>query len=64
MKAGNMKVDMKTKDHKISDSGYNPKIQIATNSFSTKFFYENSAAKNTTAEQLKNKTIIISNSIK
>jgi len=58
-----MKTDMKTKNGKILDSGYNPKIQITTNSFSAKFFHENSAVKNTTAEMMKNKTITISNLI-
>lgn len=55
---------METKSYKISDSGYNPKIQITTGAFSTKYFHENSAVKNTTAEIMKNRTITISNTIK
>lgn len=66
LKVGNMKIDthMETKSYKISDSGYNPKIQITTGAFSTKYFHENSAVKNTTAEIMKNRTITISNTIK
>lgn len=66
LKVGNMKIDthMEIKSYKISDSGYNPKIQITTGAFSTKYFHENSAVKNTTAEIMKNRTITISNTIK
>lgn len=66
LKVGNMKIDthMETKSYKISGSGYNPKIQITTGAFSTKYFHENSAVKNTTAEIMKNRTITISNTIK
>lgn len=63
MKAGNMKINMETKDFKTQNSGYNPKIQMTTNSFSAKFFYDNSVVKNTTAELLKNRSIIINNNI-
>lgn len=59
-----MKIDMETKKIKISDSGYNPKIQISTGMYSVKFYQDNSAVKNTTAEYIKNKTIPISNLIK
>ncbi len=59
-----MKTDMKTKVYKIVESGYNPKIQLGSNSFSTKFFYENSAVKNTVSEKIKNKTIPVFNLIK
>lgn len=55
---------METKVNKISNTGYNPKIELMTNSYSTKFYYENSAVKNTTADSVKNKTITISNEIK
>ncbi|MDR1882204.1 MAG: hypothetical protein LBR26_05405 [Prevotella sp.] len=55
---------MKTKKYEISESGYNPKIQLGSNSFSVKFFYENSAVKNTVSERIRNKAITISNSIK
>lgn len=59
-----MKIDMKTKNYTISESGYNPKIQLMSNSFTVKLFYENSTVKNTTADVIKNKTIVISNEIK
>ncbi|WP_181990039.1 hypothetical protein [Bacteroides ovatus] len=55
---------MKTKNYKISESGYNPKIQLGSNSFSTKVFYENSATKNTTADIMKNRTIVVTNEIR
>lgn len=55
---------METKVNKISNTGYNPKIELMTNSYSTKFYYENSTVKNTTADIIKNKTITISNEIK
>ena len=56
---------MKTStDKKIFDTGYNPKIQIMTNSYSTKYFHESSAMKNTTADIVKNKTIPVSNTVK
>lgn len=45
------------------ESGYNPKIQISTGTYSTKYYYESSAVKNTVAEIIKNKTIPISNTI-
>jgi hypothetical protein len=63
MRVGNIKIDMETKINKISNSGYNPKIQSSTNSFSTKLFYDNSVVKNTTSEILKNRTIAVSDSI-
>jgi len=49
---------------KISSTGYNPKTELRTNSYSAKLFSENSAVKNTTAEFIKNKTVIISNEIR
>ncbi|MDB9209107.1 hypothetical protein [Odoribacter splanchnicus] len=55
---------MKTKVNKISNTGYNPKVQLMTNSYSTKFFQENSAIKNTTAEFIKNRIIPINNTIR
>lgn len=64
LKVGNMKINMKTRVYKTSDTGYNPKIQITTGSFSATPFVETSAVKNTTAEIIKNKTIPISNTIK
>ena len=30
---------METKVNKISNTGYNPKIELMTNSYSTKFYY-------------------------
>lgn len=54
---------MKTDNLKFFDTGYNPKIQITSNSFSTKYFYENSSVKDTTSEMLKNKSVPISNPI-
>lgn len=54
---------MKTKNFKTQNSGYNPKIQMTTNSFSAKFFHDNSVVKNTTAELLKNRSIIVNNEI-
>lgn len=59
-----MKTNMKINKCRISESGYNPKIQLASNSFSTKVFYENSTVKNTTADLIKNRTIVISNEIR
>lgn len=59
-----MKTEMKNEKCKIYESGYNPKIQLYSNSFTVKLFYENSAVKNTISDRLKNKTVVISNSIK
>lgn len=59
-----MKTEMKNEKCKTYESGYNPKVQLCSNSFTAKLFYENSAVKNTISDRLKNKTIIISNSIK
>lgn len=64
LKVGNMKTDIKTKNYTIFESGYNPKIQLMSNSYTVKLFYENSTVKNTTADIIKNKTIVISNEIK
>lgn len=58
-----MKIDMKTRNYKLLESGYNPRIQLGSNSFSTKVFHENSAVKNTTADRMKNKSILFSNEI-
>ncbi|MDR0614114.1 MAG: hypothetical protein LBG45_11755 [Dysgonamonadaceae bacterium] len=54
---------MKTKVNKVSISGYNPKTELKTNSYSASYFHENSATKNTVADVIKNKSIIISNEI-
>jgi hypothetical protein len=62
-RAGNMKIKMGTKNLKSQESGYNPKIQITTSSFSAKLFHDNSIVKNTTAELMKNRSIIINNDI-
>lgn len=55
---------MKTDNLKFFDTGYNPRIQITSNSFSTKYFYENSSVKDTTSEMIKDKTVPINNLIK
>ncbi len=55
---------MKTRINKVSISGYNPKIELKTNSYSASYFYESSATKNTVADIIKNKSIIISNEIR
>lgn len=59
-----MNTEMKNEKCKIYESGYNPKIQLYSNSFTAKLFYENSAVKNTISDRLKNNTVVISNSIK
>lgn len=59
-----MKTKIKVKPKTDFGSGYTPKIELSTGAYSTSYFYQNSAVKNTTAEILKNKTIIISNTIK
>jgi hypothetical protein len=62
MKDGNMKIKtnyMKTKAYKISNTGYNPKTQLMTNSYSAKIFQEGSSVKNTTVEVLKNRAMPI-----
>ena len=58
-----MKINMETKNLLTQKSGYNPKIQITTNSFSARLFHDNSVVKNTTAELFKNRSIIINNDI-
>lgn len=58
-----MKINMETKKLITQKSGYNPKIQMTTSSFSAKLFHDNSVVKNTTAELLKNRSIIIHNDI-
>lgn len=58
-----MKINMETKNLITQKSGYNPKIQITTNSFSARLFHDNSVVKNTTAELFKNRSIIINNDI-
>lgn len=64
LKVGNMKTKMQNGKIKIYESGYNPKIQLCSNSFTAKLFYENSAVKNTISDRLNNKTVVVSNSIK
>lgn len=59
-----MKNEKKTNYPIVLESGYNPKIQISTGAYSAKFYYENSAVKNTVADVIKNKTVPISNAIK
>ena len=59
-----MKTETKFNPKTDSESGYTPKIELSTGTYSVNYFYQNSAVKNTTAEIMKNKTIIISNSIK
>lgn len=46
------------------ESGFSPKIETTTALFITKFSYENSAKKNTTAELIKNKTIKVCTLVK
>ena len=59
-----MKTEMKTEKRKIYESGYNPKVQLCSNSFTARLFYENSVVKNTVSDRLKNKTVVISGSVK
>lgn len=59
-----MKTEIKVKPKTDSGSGYTPKIELSTGTYSASYFYQNSAVKNTTAEILKNRTIVISNIIK
>ena len=59
-----MRIDMITKNYKISESGYNPIIQVGSHSIRTKVFYENSTTKNTTADIIKNRTIVVTNEIR
>lgn len=60
LKVGNMK----TEKRKIYESGYNPKIQLCSNSFTARLFCESSAVKNTISDRLKNKTVVILDTIK
>lgn len=57
----NKHYDMKTKLNEPLSTGYNPKFELMTNSYSTKYFQESSAVKNTVAEIIKNKTILLPN---
>lgn len=59
-----MKTEIKTNYPIVLETGYNPKIQISTGTYSAKFYYENSAVKNTVADVIKNRTMPISNTIK
>lgn len=59
-----MNIEIKSNFPIILESGYNPKIQISTNTYSTKFYHESSAVKNTVADIIKNKTLPILNTIK
>lgn len=52
---------MKAKINKVSNSGYSPKIVLKTDSYSASYFHESSASKNTIADVIKNKSIVISN---
>ena len=54
---------MKTNTNSISTSGYNPKIQTASGSYSIKYFHETTAVKNTIAEFTQNKVIPMNNLI-
>lgn len=63
MKVGNTIINMEAEISKITNSGYNPKVQSFTNSFSAKLFHDNSVVKNTTSELLKNRSITLNNSI-
>lgn len=58
-----MKINMETKNLITQKSGYNPRVQMTTSSFSAKLFHDNSIVKNTTAELMKNRSIIINNDI-
>lgn len=55
---------MKTKINRALNSGYSSKIELKTNSYSASCFYESSATKNTVADVIKNKSIVISNEIR
>lgn len=59
-----MKTETKFNPKTDSGSRYTPKIELSTGTYSVSYFYQNSAVKNTIAEIMKNKTIVISNSIK
>lgn len=63
LKDGNMKIDMKTKINSIDSSGYNPKSQISSGSYSIKFFQDTSAVRNNISEYTKNNIIPINNII-
>ena len=63
LKDGNMKIDMKTKINRIDSSGYNPKSQISSGSYSIKFFQDTSAVRNNISEYTKNNIIPINNII-
>jgi len=56
-------ITIKTNTHSISTSGYNPKIQTASGSYSIKYFHETTAVKNTIAEFTQNKVIPMNNLI-
>lgn len=58
-----MKIDMKTKINSIDSSGYNPKSQISSGSYSIKFFQDTSAVRNNISEYTKNNIIPINNII-
>lgn len=55
---------MKIEERKIYESGYNPKIQLYSDSFTARLFCENSVVRNTVSDRLKNKTVVMSESIK
>ncbi len=57
---------MKTKDnkHSLTETGYNPKIQLSSGTFCKKNYYDSSASKNTLAEYMKNRTIIKTDTLK
>lgn len=59
-----MKNKMNTIKNIKLESGFSPKIETTTALFITKFSYENSAKKNTTAELIKNKTIKVCTLVK
>lgn len=53
-------IEMETIIANILNTGYNPRVELMTNSYSTNFFCGSSAVNNTIAEIMKNRTIIIS----
>lgn len=58
-----MKTNIKIKNYKIYESGYSPMVQSVTNKYVINCSFETSAKKNTIAEYIKNKTIIIKNDL-
>ena len=58
---GNMKTNMIMKEtfSPTKDSGYNPKFQILSDTYSIDYYNESSAIKSSTFEMLKKQTIVV-----